>query len=419
MERRDFLKMAGLAGVSLVSPLGIRSARAQEGPYEGKLFIMLNAGGGWDPTSLCDPKGRLGEMDMEPMNNYLRDDIGTAGNISYAPVPGHQEFFDKYYDELTVINGVDTQTNGHDSGSRHTWSGRLAEGYPSFSALVAGSVAATKPLAFISNGGYDLTQGLVAPTRTGSTGALSRIAYPNRPDPGDAERAYHLEGATTKIQELQRQRLQDRMGKQGLPNRRHAMNQLFLATQGKNEIRRLTEFLPELDNSNNRLFRQAQLAIAAYKAGVTASANLSMGGFDTHGNHDQNHFPRLGQLLAGVDFIMTEAERQGVRDKVVVMVGSDFGRTPGYNGNQGKDHWSITSVMLLGAGIPGDRVIGSTTHEHRPINVNPTTLAPDEDGIRIEPRHIHLALRELAGIQESEASRAFPITAERLPLLDA
>ena len=34
-------------------------ARAEsKAPYEGPLFILINAQGGWDPTSLCDPKGR-------------------------------------------------------------------------------------------------------------------------------------------------------------------------------------------------------------------------------------------------------------------------------------------------------------------------------------------------------------------------
>ena len=44
---------------------------------------------------------------------------------------------------------------------------------------------------------------------------------------------------------------------------------------------------------------------------------------------------------------------------VVVVVASDFGRTR-YNGDGGKDHWPITSMMMMGAGISGGRVIGQT-----------------------------------------------------------
>ena len=56
----------------------------------------------------------------------------------------------------------------------------------------------------------------------------------------------------------------------------------------------------------------------------------------------------MQRLLEGVDFLMEEIERQGLTDKVIVMIGSDFARTPWYNDGNGKDHWSITSMMLMG-----------------------------------------------------------------------
>lgn len=418
MDRRTFLKTAGLAGLSCWTPVGSRTARAQSEsePYTGLFFVMVNAGGGWDPTSLCDPKGRVDESEADPMNMYFTGDIGQAGNIRYAPVAGNQAFFDKYFSRLLILNGVDTQTNGHDSGSRHTWSGRLAEGYPSVAALLAGGLAPTKPLAFVSNGGYDVTAGLVAPTRTGNTGVLSSIAFPNLRDTNNAESVYHHETTLARIREAQRARLESRMARQNLPPLRRAMNALFLARSGENEIRRLTEFLPELDNSGNSLFRQAQLALASYRAGLSVSANLSVGGFDTHGDHDNRHFPALQRVTEGVDFLMEEAERQGVADRVVVVVGSDFGRTPGYNSDNGKDHWSITSMMLMGPGIAGNRVIGSTDERHRPHTVNAESLERDDAGIRLKPGHVHRALRKLAGLDGSTTDRNFPLADEDLPL---
>lgn len=419
MQRRDFLKAAGFAGLSLMSPFGVRGARAQDmGPYEGTFFVLVNAGGGWDPTSLCDPKGRASEADPDPMNMYMSGDIQSAGNIRYAPVAGNQAFFDKHYAKTLVINGIDCSTNGHDSGSRHTWSGRLAEGYPALGALLSASLAPNKPLSFISNGGYDVTQGLVAPTRTGDTGALTRIAYPTRLDPSDEASEMHSSATRTRLQAAQQARLQRQMAAQKLPRFSQSMNALAVARSGENEIKRLTEFMPaELDRSNNELLRQAQVAIAAYKAGVCATCNLSMGGFDTHGDHDNRHFAALTRLTEGVDFIWDEAERQGVADRLVVVVGSDFGRTPGYNSGGGKDHWSITSMMLMGRGVLGNRVIGSTDERHRPHSVDPTSLARDDGGIRIKPGHVHRAVRKLAGLEGSELERQFPITEADLGLL--
>ena len=42
-------------------------------------------------------------------------------------------------------------------------------------------------------------------------------------------------------------------------------------------------------------------------------------------------------------------------DQIVVVVGSEFARTPGYNGGNGKDHWPITSMIVMANGIDGNR----------------------------------------------------------------
>lgn len=418
MDRRDFMKLCGAAGLAVMVP-GRGRAQLDPGSFDDRFWVFVHAGGGWDPTSLCDPKGRVDEEEENPMNMYFVDDIGTAGNINYAPMAFNEQFFQKHYRRTLVLNGVDTQTNNHDAGVRHTWSGKLSEGYPALAALIAGIQAREAPLAFLSNGGYDLTNGLIAPTRTGNIDALNRIAFPNRLDANNEDRGhFHSPATMERIQTAMAKRegwLKERFA---LPKAQHTVSQLFSARIGRNEVKRLSEYLPE-QFEQNQLRRQAQVACAAFKAGVGKTANLTQGGFDTHGNHDESQGNALSNLMQGVDFLWDEAERQGIADKLVVMIGSDFGRTPGYNGNMGKDHWSITSVILMGAGIPGNRVIGTTDARHRPILVDPATLQPKENGIRIEPKHIHFALRKLAGIEAAEPSRQlFPLlSTEDLPLL--
>jgi hypothetical protein len=424
MDRRQFLKLAACSGMAVAGPLGyLPMARASEiDPYTGAFWVTVHASGGWDPTSLCDPKGRMNEEDETPVNMFFVDDIGQIGNLRYAPVAGNQAFFEKYYSQLLVINGVDTSTNGHDSGTRHIWSGDLREGYPALPALIAGGFAPQKPMAFVTSGGYDFTANLVAPTRVGDTRTLTKLAYPNQIDvakPVDIANSYHSAATMERIQLAQQARLEKQIATQNLPRLRHSLNMLHTARVGGNELKLLTDVLPEtLDNTNNPLKRQAQVAIAAYKAGIAISANLVVGGFDTHGNHDANHFPRLQLFTEGVDFLMEEAARQGVADKIVVVMGSDFGRTPGYNSGNGKDHWSITSMMMMGQGIEGNRVVGSTDDYHHPFTVDPLTLADSVDGIRITPPHIHKALRNLAGVDTMDVAKQFPISEELMPFFD-
>ena len=65
--------------------------------------------------------------------------------------------------------------------------------------------------------------------------------------------------------------------------------------------------------------------------------------------------------------------------------------------------------MFLGPGIRGNRVIGSTDEGQMPIAIEAKTLAlKAEDGLRVRPEHIHVALRELAGVADHPLSKQFP-----------
>jgi uncharacterized protein (DUF1501 family) len=411
MDRRSFIKMAGATGLAIASPVVPRSAVAQE-LYDGPLYLFVGASGGWDPTSFCDPKGYQTEDEDNPMNRlYANAAIEKEGEISYAPVGYFPEFVKAHYQKMLVINGVDTQTNGHDSGRRHIASGRLQESFPSFGALVAAVHGQGLPMGFITNGFYDATGGTTVRTRVQSVDSFARIARPNHVNANDVEgRLFHTEETMRRIRETQNSRLEAMRSSQRLPHLRDSMGTLHMARMGDNILERLLEHLPD-DNGGERLFQQTRLAIAAYKAGSCVSANLAIGGFDTHGDHDNRHIDRLSELFRGVNFIWEEAERQGVADRVIVIVGSDFGRTPGYNDGRGKDHWSVTSMILMGKGVQGNRTIGATTERHGLKSIDPTTMSVVDgmSGVRIRPGHIHTQLRKLSGIDKTDFHQMFPL----------
>ena len=425
MDRRAFLKLAAYTGMASSLP-GLRlfadGSIAPDAGFEGPYLVTVHAGGGWDPTMLCDPKGRANELEAEPVNNYFIADILQYGNIQAAPIAGNAAFFEKYYDRLLVVNGIDCATNGHEQGTRHTWSGALGEGHPSLAALAAAGLAPTAPLAYISNGGYDITNGIISNSRLESADALNKIVYPDYLNANNPSTIAHTPETIDRIDAAWQARFQRQYNKQKLLKSRQAMDRMLQARSGKNILKRLTDALPSMDESNNELKRQAQIAVAGFKSGLTASANLRTRGFDTHSDHDMRQGNSMQRLLEGVDFLMEEIERQGLTDKVIVMIGSDFARTPWYNDGNGKDHWSITSMMLMGPGITGNRVVGGTTHYQLPLTVNKSTLdlASEEvtaDTIRIEPGHIHRNVRDLLGIGSSPDTINYALDVEELSLL--
>jgi uncharacterized protein (DUF1501 family) len=63
----------------------------------------------------------------------------------------------------------------------------------------------------------------------------------------------------------------------------------------------------------------------------------------------------IPELLAGIAYVVRRAEELKIRDKLVVVMQSEMGRTPNYNKGNGKDHWSVGSVMFMGPGIKAGR----------------------------------------------------------------
>jgi len=66
-------------------------------------------------------------------------------------------------------------------------------------------------------------------------------------------------------------------------------------------------------------------------------------------------------------------------DETLVMVSSEFGRTPKINPDAGRDHWAkVFSVMLAGGGIKGGTVYGASNaiaSEPEDNPVSPADLA--------------------------------------------
>lgn len=426
MQRRQFLRQ--VSALAMAGALPTTLVRPAFGATADRFLITVSASGGWDPTSLMDPKGNAPRTDgLGPINNYAESAIKTAGKLVYAPYSDiitppdsgnagdFDAFFARHYQRLLIINGIDTQTNGHDSGRRFVWSGQLQEGYPSVAALAAAPFA-EQPMAFISNGGYDFTAELVAPVRTAEASTFTQLAYPNSQFPSDEALqgiGYFSQASYDLVQQARSARLTRLRSGESLPKRQQQMDQLFTARNADVGLETLLSYLPEEVSAG--IFGQAEVALAAFASGLAVSASLNLAGFDTHGDHDQDHTNSLVELLAGLDHLWNQIELRGLQDKVTVIVGSDFGRTPFYNDGEGKDHWNITSVMAMGAGITGNRVIGGTNANFEALALNPDTLETDSNGIIITPQHVHRALRDFLSVP-SELDKLFPINVEAVPL---
>jgi hypothetical protein len=423
--RRDFLKLCGLVGLGLTCPGGmtslLRAAEAKDdsAPYEGPYYVVFNASGGWDTTYLMDPKGVGGINRL-----YKEGDIQTEGKLKYAPnaaqVKGgmsNEDFFKKYGKELLVVNGLDYSVNNHDPCARYMATGKLDSlAYPTFPALIAACRGTQYPLAFLTFGNYSSTGNLVPMARIPYIQSLNLVANADSVG-GTVQHPYHDAFVVDRIEQALREQAECRSKECRLPRVERAESMLYAAQVNSKALQRVTPHIPKTP-SKERLNQQVDIVLASMKAGVCVSANLTIGQFDSHANNDIDQMKLIPEFLAGIAYLIRRAGELNIREQLVVVVQSEMGRTPNYNAGNGKDHWSIGSVLFLGRGIKGNRVIGATDAKQFPVPVDPRTLALNKDkGIRVRPEHVHQALREYAGIAEHPLGKKFPLgvkDAERL-----
>src|SRR5438067_9804458 len=297
----------------------------------------------------------------------------------------------------------------HSPGTRYLVTGKLDSlAYPTFAALVAACRGPDCPLAFLTFGNYSATGNLVAMSRVPYLPSLRNIANADAIE-GNERSPYHDQFALDRIEEALREHQAARAADPRLPRAERGENMLYAAQANSKALQRVTQHIPTTV-PKERLAQQAEIALASFKAGVCVSANLTIGQFDSHANNDNDQMKLIPEFLAGIAYTLRRAEALGLREKLVVIIQSEMGRTPNYNKGNGKDHWSIGSAMFLGPNIKGDRVIGATDQQQFHVPIDPKTLALDKaKGIRVRPEHIHVALRQYAGILDHPLSKKFPL----------
>lgn len=417
MNRRDVLKLIAASGVSLYLPS--RPVVAQSDRY----LVMFSAQGAWDPTSFIDPKGNIDSTGKGIVNSFDVGDIRTEGAFSLGPQINPElydftQFFVDYSSDILVFNGINVGgTNNHDIGKRIIWTGTDNTEYPCLAALFAAVHAPQAPMPFYSGGYHDKTAGLVPVGAIRGIDQLVRIAKPNYQDVVKNNALFFDHSVAAEIESMKRSRLDYVYANNTLPKRLDHIQHIINMKDAGYSLSPLVDALPS-DISDDPFIRQAQVVCAAFSSGSCASANINLNGFDTHDDHDRLHYDLLSTFFLGLSFLMQEAERQGIRDKLTVVVGSDFGRNPYYNGHGGKDHWPITSMLVIDSNIRGNRVIGGTTDSLQALPISTSTLdtleQDDGSGLYLTPETIHKSLRHYLGLSGSPLVSDFALDGMQL-----
>lgn len=104
--------------------------------------------------------------------------------------------------------------------------------------------------------------------------------------------------------------------------------------------------------------------------------SLTYGGWDMHTGIKGGMAGQLPVFDQAFAMLITDLSQRGLLDSTLVMVSSEFGRTPKINATAGRDHWpKVFSVVLAGGGIKKGIVYGSS---------DATATEPEDDPLTVE-----------------------------------
>jgi hypothetical protein len=142
--------------------------------------------------------------------------------------------------------------------------------------------------------------------------------------------------------------------------------------------------------------------------------NIPDFGWDTHEKNFvllKDHF--LPWLDGSYTALLEDLENHGLLDETLVVLISDFGRTPRVNKDAGRDHWSYCySVVFAGAGIRGGTLYGASDPHAAFVRDNP-----------VSPADICATIYHCLGIDpemlvHDRAGRPYPVAQGGKPICD-
>lgn len=402
-RRSLLLGSAAMLGAGVLASRG--KARAGTNQPARRLILVM-AEGGWDPTAVLDPKPGLSTVDALP---------GDVQELEGLPVyvdgtrPAVTSFFSAHASLCTIVNGIQVQSLNHPDCAKRMLTGTPSDTSADIGAITAHALGRELAAPYLVLGRTSFAGPYASiSARAGTANQLGTLLAP--------ERAYPVGSPADFTPRLPLDATEEALIRTHVLAR--AQQQLDARGQLGHNQRRLQDFVDSLQRGDTLaatadfgdfgftgdLAFQAQLAVDALEQGLSFAAQIELGSFDTHENN-LGQIPLQEAFYAGLRALVDDlAQRPGLQagtsmiDDTVVLVVSEMGRTPKLNDTGGKDHWPVTSAMVIGGGLPGGRVLGGTDDALYGRTVDLQTGALDDAGVQIQYGNFAAGLLDAVGV---------------------
>lgn len=361
VSRRQFLAgslgAAGMLGFSgMIDPVN-----AQELARNEKRVLLIFLSGGVSQLETWDPKPGT------PTGGPFQSIATNVTGIRISELLPHTA---RHMDKLALVRGINTNESEHSRGAYMMQTGRRqnpAEPYPHLgcvmSKLLSGNHNPLPGYIHITPGGGGSGFNRQDAAFLGPQYASVTLADGNPP-------ANLLPPSNLSAQlEAQRNNVFNQLNEHFQQGRRTADTQAYTTSyqQAAQVIQRSHIFdltredvMTRERYGNHDFGRHCLLARRLLENGVTF-VKVTHSNYDTHYENFEFHIEQLGEFDRTFATLLEDLNDRGMLEKTLVVVMSEFGRTPTINRGMGRDHWSRAwSVAVGGCGIRGGAVVGQT-----------------------------------------------------------
>ncbi len=390
-SRRGFLQAGAAAGlgVSLAEFLAIEKAQAASNLFAqpkqiAKSMIHITLEGGMASQESFDPKpfapieyrGELKSIATKIPGEQFSELLGNTANVA---------------DKLTIVRSLTHGEAAHERGQHSMLTGYRpspALQYPSYGSVVSHEFGPRKNLpAYICIPGE--------PNPYAGSGYLSSAYGPFSvgDDPardGFQVRDLSLPGGVDEARFARRKQALDIVNHEftsaTTADSVNAMGTFYerafdlVNSPAAREAFNIAAEAPEVRDryGRNQAGQRMLLARRLVEAGARF-ITLSYGGWDHHQNITGNMRAQLPAFDQAFATLINDLDERGLLAETLVVVTTEFGRTPKINKDGGRDHWAkVFSVALAGGGIKRGAIVGNsgpTASEPEDMPITPEDLA--------------------------------------------
>ncbi len=363
-DRRRFITLAAQTtlGVSLFPALdrAVVAAQSSSSGRAKRLIYLYMAGG----------MTHLDTFDLKPGHENQGATQPLATNVPGAQISQFLPMLAGQFDKMAVIRSMNTQTGDHEAGEylmRTSYEEIATERHPSLgpwiqhfrgrqSTSLPDTVLISAPARHPSAGFFDPT---FSPLPIGDPNrGLENTKAPEYLTDASFERRINLINAFDK---KFRDKFHDRRVKAYSDLYSEAVNLL-----GSEELKAFDlnlEKNEDRDRYGRDAFGQGCLLARRLVENNVRCVEVTCGGWDMHSTiFDGGTLPsRAGIMDKAVGNLMKDLAERGLLDETLIVLTTEFGRSPQINYNAGRDHHpAVFSAMLAGGGIKGGQFYGKS-----------------------------------------------------------